>query len=323
MTNNNNPIDAVITWVDGNDPLHQRKMSKALSLEESKRPYVGGDKYKEIGEIYYCVLSIIKFAPFVRNIFIVTDNQVPQFIKKGEISDPRIKITDHKEIFRGLTDFAPTFNPRCIDALLHRTPGLSERFIYFNDDMFLIKKTNKEDWYEEGGAPVLRGKWSKSYNKIWYKKTASLFFPFLKKRPSYNLAQSISANMAGYNNMYYRSFHSGRPLLKSVFEEYFKKNPQTLRNQLKYRFRHQDQFMPYSLGWHLMIKERGASLTTSLGLEEIGNVKKMPLGKFKFLLNKADQNPKTFSLNIQDLNLGEKSIQDYFKNWMNGLLGVV
>ena len=81
--------------------------------------------------------------------------------------------------------------------------------------------------------------------------------------------------------------------------------------------------MPYSLGWHLMIKEGGAALTTSLGLKEIGNIKKMPLGKFKILLNKADQNPKTFSLNIQDLNLGKKSIQDYFKNWMNGLLGFV
>ena len=323
MIDNNNPIDAVITWVDGNDPLHQRKMSKVLSSEETKRPYVGSVKYKEIGEIYYCVLSIIKFAPFVRNIFIVTDNQVPQFIKKQEISDPRIKIIDHKEIFKGLMDFAPTFNPRCIDALLYRIPGLSERFIYFNDDMFLIKKTDKEDWYEEGGAPVLRGKWAKSYNKIWYKKAASLFFPFLKKRPSYNLAQSISANVVGYNNSYYRSFHAGRPLLKSVFEDYFKKNPQTLRNQLKYRFRHQDQFIPYSLGWHLIIKQGGAVLKTNLGLEEIGNIKKMGLGKFKILLSNAEKNPKTFSLNIQDLNLGEKSIQDYFKNWMNGLLGVV
>ena len=102
-----------------------------------------------------------------------------------------------------------------------------------------------------------------------------------------------------------------------------KKNPQTLRNQLKYRFRHQDQFIPYSLGWHLIIKQGGAVLKTNLGLEEIGNIKKMGLGKFEILLSNAEKNPKTFSLNIQDLNLGEKSIQDYFKNWMNSLLGVI
>ena len=317
---NNNPIDAVITWVDGNDPLHQRKMSNALSLEKNKRLYVGGVKYKQVGEIYYCILSIIKFAPFVRNIFIVTDRQVPEFIKKNKINDTRIKIVDHQEIFKGLLEFAPTFNPRCIDALLHRTPGLSERFIYFNDDMFLIKKTDKEDWYTESGDPVLRGEWSRSYNTLWHKQAAALFFPFLKKRPSYNLSQSVSANMAGFNKKYFRSFHAGRPLLKSVFEDYFRKNPQTLINQLKYKFRHQDQFMPYSLGWHLMIKNRGTALKPNSNLEEIDNIKKMSVSTFENLLKNAHNNPKIFSLNIQDLNLGNKEVQDYFKNWMKGLL---
>ena len=155
--NHNNPIDVVITWVDGNDPLHQRKMSDAVSLEKNKRLYVGGVKYKQVGEIYYCILSIIKFAPFVRNIFIVTDRQVPEFIKKNKINDTRIKIVDHKEIFKGLLEFTPTFNPRCIEALLHRIPGLSERFVYFNDDMFLIQKTKKEECFEDGDTPLLRG----------------------------------------------------------------------------------------------------------------------------------------------------------------------
>ena len=137
------PIDAVITWVDGNDPLHQRKMSLAVSSEKKKKNNLS--KYKEAGEIYYCVQSIIKFAPFIRNIFIVTDNQVPLFIKNKKVHDERIKVVDHKEIFKGLEEYMPTFNPRCIDALLHRVPGLSERFIYFNDDMFLIKKTQAKD----------------------------------------------------------------------------------------------------------------------------------------------------------------------------------
>ena len=97
------PIDAVITWVDGNDPLHQKKMSLALSSEKRKKHNVG--KYKEAGEIYYCVLSIIKFAPFVRRVFIVTDNQVPLFVKNKKIHDERIKVVDHKEIFRGLEEY--------------------------------------------------------------------------------------------------------------------------------------------------------------------------------------------------------------------------
>jgi len=318
--NHNNPIDVVITWVDGNDPLHQRKMSDAVSLEKNKRLYVGGSKYKQVGEIYYCVMSIIRFAPFVRNIFIVTDGQVPEFFKKNKTNDTRIKIVDHKEIFKGLLEFTPTFNPRCIDALLHRIPGLAERFIYFNDDMFLIKKTDQDDWYTESGDPVLRGKWSRSYNTLWYKKAAALLFPFLTKRPSYNLSQSVSANMAGFHKKYFRSFHAGRPLLKSVFEDYFRKNPQTLRDQLQYKFRHQDQFMPYSLGWHLMIKNRGTALKPNINLTEITNIKKVSLDKFKNLLNSAHKSPKIFSLNIQDLNLGSEEVQNYFINWMKNLL---
>ena len=315
------PIDAVITWVDGNDPLHQRKMSLAVSSEKKKKNNLS--KYKEAGEIYYCVQSIIKFAPFIRNIFIVTDNQVPLFIKNKKIHDERIKVVDHKEIFKGLEEYMPTFNPRGIDALLHRVPGLSERFIYFNDDMFLIKKTQAKDWFTVAGKPVLRGKWSKSYNTMWHKKIAELFYSFTNKRPSYNLAQSVSANMAGFNNRYYRSFHSGRPLLKSVFEEYFKKNPQILRNQLKYKFRNRNQFMPYSLGWHLMIKNGGTDLKSNIGLKEITNIKRNSTLDFEQLLNNVHKNPKVFSLNIQDLHLGSKSTQDCFKRWMNNLLGII
>ena len=83
-------IDAVITWVDGNDPLHQRKMSLAVSSEKKKKNNLS--KYKEAGEIYYCVQSIIKFAPFIRNIFIVTDNQVPLFIKIKKFMTKELKL---------------------------------------------------------------------------------------------------------------------------------------------------------------------------------------------------------------------------------------
>lgn len=69
-----------------------------------------------------------------------------------------------------------------------------------------------------------------------------------------------------------------------------------------------------------MIKNRGAALKSTLGLEETTNIKRLSIGKFKILLKKAHQDPAIFSLNIQDLNLGEKNIQDYFKAWMFELL---
>ena len=173
------PIDAVITWVDGNDPLHQRKMSLAATSEKKQKNNL--NKYKEAGEIYYCVQSIIKFAPFIRNIFIVTDNQVPLFIKNKKVHDERIKVVDHKEIFKGLEEYMPTFNPRCIDALLHRVPGLSERFIYFNDDMFLIKTTQSKDWFTVAGEPVLRGNGLSHTIRCGTKKLQNYFIHLLTK----------------------------------------------------------------------------------------------------------------------------------------------
>ena len=119
-------------------------------------------QYLQDNEIVFCVSSILKYAPFVRKIFIVTDNQVPNF-KKIEriIPKNKIKIIDHKEIFEGLEDHLPTFNIRSIDAVLHRIKGLSEKYIYFNDDMFLIKETKINDWFSEDKA-VLTGNWVKS-----------------------------------------------------------------------------------------------------------------------------------------------------------------
>ena len=85
------PIDVVITWVDGNDLHHINKMQPYLRAEfgtESNRSLpsfsAGVTRYRSVGEIYFCIASILRFAPFIRNIFIVTDNQDPEindFIK--------------------------------------------------------------------------------------------------------------------------------------------------------------------------------------------------------------------------------------------------
>ena len=192
-----NTIDAVITWVDGSDPNYKIKYNYHSGQMRNFK-----EQYLQDNEIVFCVSSILKYAPFVRKIFIVTDNQVPNF-KKIEriIPKNKIKIIDHKEIFEGLEDHLPTFNIRSIDAVLHRIKGLSEKYIYFNDDMFLIKETKINDWFSEDKA-VLTGNWVKSYNIQVSKRISQAF----KKRPSFNAAQSKAANIAGFNEKYFKSF---------------------------------------------------------------------------------------------------------------------
>ena len=104
----------------------------------------------------------MKFASFVRKIFIVTDEQTPsinEIVKKyfpKRISD--IEIIDHKHIFRDYEDFLPTFNSICISNMLWRIEGLSDHFVYFNDDVFLTRKISPEVWFKKA-RPVLRGNW--------------------------------------------------------------------------------------------------------------------------------------------------------------------
>ena len=152
-------IDAVITWVDGSDQEYKKKIEKHLTTSTNYKK-----QYLQANEIEYCVKSILKFAPFIRKIFIVTDNQKPSFSSlENLIASNKVKVVDHKEIFKGYEKYLPTFNIRSIDAVLHRIEDLSEMFVYFNDDVFLVDKICEEDWFVKDKA-VLMGKWARSYS---------------------------------------------------------------------------------------------------------------------------------------------------------------
>ena len=85
--------------------------------------------------------------------------------------------------------FLPTFNIRSIDAMLHRVEGLSETFVYFNDDVFLINKIREEDWFVKNKG-VLMGKWVKDYSINTLKVLSGKFKKIFGLRPSFNASQS-------------------------------------------------------------------------------------------------------------------------------------
>ena len=70
-------VDAVITWVDGNDKIWQEKLNKFAEVKIDFKSKEQSVRYNSIGEIDIAIKSIIKFAPFIKNIFLVTDNQKP------------------------------------------------------------------------------------------------------------------------------------------------------------------------------------------------------------------------------------------------------
>ena len=312
-----NTIDAVITWVDGSDPNYKIKYNYHSGQMRNFK-----EQYLQDNEIVFCVSSILKYAPFVRKIFIVTDNQVPNF-KKIEriIPKNKIKIIDHKEIFEGLEDHLPTFNIRSIDAVLHRIKGLSEKYIYFNDDMFLIKETKINDWFSEDKA-VLTGNWVKSYNIQVSKRISQRISQAFKKRPSFNEAQSKAANIAGFNEKYFKSYHSGRPQIKSIIQDFYTKHPDILIAQIKHKFRSTQQHIPYSLCWHLIIKQdmyKASSKKTLLEIEKVKNLNKRTL---ETILLNLDKNEDVKFLNVQDLNYLSKESRLIFNDWISKKLDI-
>ena len=177
QNDNDIQVDAVITWVDGNDPSHMSKLGNFMVDKNTINKKSVRMRYDQVNEIEFAVKSILKYAKFVRKIFIVTDNQTPEFLKDKELVKKKyskVVIVDHATIFKGYEQYLPTFNSLSIESMLFNIPDLVEHFMYFCDDFFLANKTKVDDFFMEG-KPVIRGFWKKFYEDIWHKKIKSKY----------------------------------------------------------------------------------------------------------------------------------------------------
>jgi len=249
------PIDAVITWVDGDDPIHREKMRKYAPAGSFKEDDVAGaTRFKSIGEIYWCVRSIRKFAPFIRKIFIVTDEQDPH-IPEGNIP---VEIVDHKSIFRGYEQYLPVFNSIAIESLSWRIPGLSEHYIELNDDFLLCAPIVPEDLFVDENTPVCYA----VKDNIPFEMLTRALKPRIngRRKVTFKGVMLNGARLAGARWTYYKLNHTPRPLLKSFFENFYKEHPEALERNISYRFRSAEQFSSEELFYVSRFKEGRALL---------------------------------------------------------------
>ncbi|KAA6204686.1 MAG: hypothetical protein DU429_06860 [Candidatus Tokpelaia sp.] len=279
-------IDYVITWVDGQDPGHKaarkfylaedkkRAGGRAPNKEETKHGFEKTTKirFQDNGEIYYNIASVLRYAPFIHKIFIVTDNQLPallpDFVNEGKCPPGFLQLVSHDEIFAASADlpqFAavrPSFNSRSIEAVLWRIPGLAEHFIFSNDDFFINAPVTAQDFFING-VPRLFGVW-KSVGAVklrhFYRQMLAGISAY-RLPPRHSTSLWLGARLSGGFNSFGARFlavpHYPHPLRKSTFADFFRANPAVLTRQLSFRFRAPQQFNPVSLANHLEIK-RGA-----------------------------------------------------------------
>lgn len=151
-------VDLVYTWVDGyaSDMLNKRNeyAKKTGNTDQIKQVC----RYKDNQELKYSLRSVEKNIPWVRKIFIITDNQVPSWL---DVKNSKIRIVDHTEIFP--QDALPCFNSSAIEHCICNIDELSEHFIYSNDDTFVGKPLEKDFFFNEKGYPICR--YEKPYDR--------------------------------------------------------------------------------------------------------------------------------------------------------------
>ena len=135
-------IDFVIMWVDGNDINWQQEKEK-YSINKNADGTIY--RYRDWDLMKYWFRGIEKFAPWVNKIHFVTWGHVPDFL---DVNNPKINIVNHKDYIP--QKYLPTFNANTIELNLHRIKDLADKFVLFNDDLFLINKVKPTDFFKNG-----------------------------------------------------------------------------------------------------------------------------------------------------------------------------
>ena len=150
-TSEKSQIDAVYTWVNHRDPTWQALYGQASKnekiIEGEHDSARSGARFYSRDELYYSIKSLRKYAPWIRTIYIVSNCARPAWL--DDFDD--IQYVLHQAIFPNPAAL-PTFNSKAIESVLHRIDGLSERFLYLNDDFFLCQIMHPDDffWGDEG-----------------------------------------------------------------------------------------------------------------------------------------------------------------------------
>jgi len=312
----NEPVDAVITWVDGYDNAHQQKLNNYLLKQGIHRPLAASPtRFNQHGEIDYCVRSLLYFAPWISTIYIVTDAQVPAIISQlsETVYKNKVKLIDHRDIFSGFEHCLPTFNSLTIESVLWRIKGIANKFIYLNDDCALIRPVVYEDFFRKNQV-VIRGNWKVFGERKWQNRVKK----YLGKHAAPNEhrdMQEASARMALYTRNFFHLPHVPFAVNKTTIENFFMNSPELLSNNLRFAFRDSQQFWPISLATHLEIKNKTAIIDNSLeGVMVNGACHSHEKISKKF--QRADKNHKVAFICMQSIDTAPELTQKMMLNWL-------
>lgn len=249
-----NKVDFVICWVDGSDP---NWIKEKMRYTPSYGTDVRNIRYRDWELLRYWFRGVEQFAPWVNNIHFVTWGHTPSWLNTDH---PKLHVVNHEDYIP--KKYLPTFSARPIEVNLHRIPGLSEQFVYFNDDMFLLNKVNKQDFFKSGkprdtatmGISISQDIIHSTsvinaimlINKYFNKRDVlkSDFRKWINIRYGKQLFKTILLlpwkQFTGFSNL-----HLPNPFLKSTFDEVWKYEDKALEITSSHRFRESSDLTQY------------------------------------------------------------------------------
>lgn len=226
-------IDIVYTWVNGKDKTWKdirNQYDKDIGDKSAIRFNMNSNPSSEI---LLSINSVLKYAPWVNNIYIVTMR--PQIPELGAEILSRVKIIHHDQIWKDISQL-PVFNSHAIEANIHRIPGLCEKFIYLNDDMYFGDNVSPKDFYEDNKLVISKYFLSNSITKILKKIKINKVYSIYIKAHS-NLSSIMKEN-------YIHQKHFSVPLTKSLMIESEKYYGKIWDNTILNKFRNSNDIPP-------------------------------------------------------------------------------
>jgi hypothetical protein len=130
-------IDFVVLWVDGNDEewLKDKKIYRDNQNEVNR--------WRNWELMHFWFRGVERFAPWVRKVHFITCGHYPKWLN---LNYPKLNFVKHSDYIS--KEYLPTFNSNVIELNVHKIESLAEKFVLFNDDMFIIRDTKEEDFFK-------------------------------------------------------------------------------------------------------------------------------------------------------------------------------
>ncbi len=246
-------IDFVMIWVDGGDPAWRRKKAQYSGEVIEEASDDRDSRYRDWDNLKYWFRAVEKYAPWVNKVYFITEGHIPEWLNLDCKKLVHVKHSDYMP-----EEYLPTFSSHPIELNIHRIKGLSDKIVYFNDDMFLTDKVTPDLFFKHGKPvhpPRIYGILPKHdggiMTHIYVNMTAAINSHFsMKKSLKKNKGKWFDPFKIGMKNFvcnvfnfHYHEFvgfaneHLPVPILKSTIETVWKKEHDLLDATSKRKFR--------------------------------------------------------------------------------------